>query len=93
MDMRLTLSGSMEAFREYHPSANIHRISPTPLLMTVAYNDVLTPTDLAIEAFSRAREPKELHILPGGHFEAYSGPNFEKNAGRQLEFLKKTLCA
>jgi hypothetical protein len=31
--------------------------------------------------------------LPGGHFDAYSGPNFEKNAGRQAEFLKKTLCA
>jgi fermentation-respiration switch protein FrsA (DUF1100 family) len=61
--------------------------------MTVAHNDVLTPTDLAIEAFSRAREPKELHILPGGHFDAYSGPSFEKNAGRQLAFLKKTLCA
>jgi hypothetical protein len=89
----LTLSGSVEAFREYYPSAHIHRISPTPLLMTVANNDVLTPTDLAIEAFSRAREPKELQILPGGHFEAYSGRNFEQNAGRQLEFLKKTLCA
>ena len=83
----------IEAFRGYNPAANIDRISPTPLLMTVAFNDVLTPTDLAIEAFSRAREPKELHILPGGHFDAYSGPGFEKNAGRQLEFLKKTLCA
>jgi len=84
---------SIEAFRGYNPAANIHRISPTPLLMTVGINDCLTPTDLAIEAFSRAREPKELHILPGGHFEAYSGANFELNAGRQVQFLKKTLCA
>lgn len=71
----------------------IHRISPTPLLMTVAENDTLTPTDIALEAFSRAREPKELHILPGGHFDGYTGFNFERNAGRQAEFLKRTLCS
>jgi hypothetical protein len=35
--------------------------------MTVAENDVLAPTDLALKAFSRALEPKELHILPGAH--------------------------
>lgn len=82
----------MEALREYNPSAHIHHISPTPLLMTVAENDVLTPTDLALEAYSRALEPKQLHIIPGGHFGAYAGPNFEKNVGVQTEFLRKTLC-
>lgn len=83
---------SIEEFRAYEPSAHIHHISPTPLLMTVAENDTLAPTDLALAAYGRALEPKELHILPGGHFGGYSGPNFEKNAGRQVEFLKKTLC-
>lgn len=81
----------MEAARAYDPSAWIHRISPTPLLMMVAQNDILTPTDLALEAYERARQPKELHILPGGHFDLYSGPNFEPNAGKQVEFLKKHL--
>ena len=61
--------------------------------MSVAVNDVLTPTDLALKAYERALEPKELHILKGGHFDGYSGPLFETNAGRQVEFLKKTLCA
>lgn len=61
--------------------------------MTVAANDVLTPTDLALEAYSRAREPKRLSILPGGHFEGYSGPNFEKSAGTQVEFLREYLCS
>lgn len=83
---------SMEALREYNPSSHIHHITPTPLLMTVADGDVLTPTDLAMEAYSRALEPKELHILPGGHFDGYSGPNFEKNAGHQAAFLEKWLC-
>ncbi|KAH0172684.1 Esterase/lipase, partial [Aureobasidium melanogenum] len=84
---------SIEAFREYLPSTHIQHISPTPLLMTVADNDVLTPTDLALEAYSRALEPKRLHLLPGGHFEAYSGPNFEKNAKVQTEFLQTYLCS
>jgi len=61
--------------------------------MTVAENDVLTPTDLALEAYSRALEPKQLQLLPGGHFDAYSGPNFEKNSGVQVEFLRKNLCS
>ncbi|KAF4556986.1 Prolyl oligopeptidase-like protein [Elsinoe fawcettii] len=82
---------SIEAFREYNPSAHVHNISPTPLLMTVAENDVLTPTHLALEAFSRAREPKQLQLLPGGHFDGYSGFYFERNAAVQVEFLRKWL--
>ena len=31
----------------------------------------LTVSDLAIAALDRAREPKRLAILPGGHFDAY----------------------
>ena len=61
--------------------------------MTVAQNDDLTPADLALKVYGRALEPKELHILKSGHFDAYSGPFFETNAGRQVEFLKKTLCS
>ncbi|KAK4951609.1 hypothetical protein LTR10_010586 [Elasticomyces elasticus] len=84
---------SIELLRANDPAHGIHRISPTPLLMTVAQDDVLTPPDLALEAFSRAREPKQLHIIPGGHFDGYAGFNFERNAGRQTEFLKQTLCS
>jgi hypothetical protein len=55
--------------------------------------DVLTPTDIALEAFSRAREPKRLHLLPGGHFDGYAGPNFEKNSKVQADFLREHLCS
>lgn len=81
----------LEEFRAYNPSAHIHHISPTPLLMTVAEKDVVTPADLALEAFSRAHEPKQLHILPGGHFGGYSGSNFDKNVAVQTEFLRRHL--
>jgi pimeloyl-ACP methyl ester carboxylesterase len=84
---------SIEHLRSYDPSAMIHRISPTPLLLTVAENDVLTPTDLALEAYAKAWEPKQLSILPGGHFDAYAGANFEKSTKVQVEFLRRYLCS
>jgi uncharacterized protein len=36
-----------------------------------AIGDDLTPTDFALEAYQRAREPKRLELLPVGHFDAY----------------------
>lgn len=62
---------TVEMFTEYEPVAYIPYISPTPLLLLPAQNDVLTPTHLAIAAYEKAREPKKLQILPGGHFDAY----------------------
>lgn len=79
----------MEEFRAYNPWVHIHRISPTPLLMTIAENDTLMPTDLALIAYSKALEPKELQLLSGGHFGGY-GTHFENVVKRQVEFLKKT---
>ncbi|KAF4442845.1 Esterase lipase [Fusarium albosuccineum] len=83
---------SIEALRAYKPVAHIQHISPTPLLMTVMSNDVVAPTDLALETYSQALEPKQLQILPGGHFEAYSGPIFEKNVKVQCQFLQEHLA-
>lgn len=83
----------MEAFRAHAASAYIHHIAPTPLLMVIADKDELTPTDIAIEAYSRAREPKEIYIFAGGHYAGYSGEPFEKNTARQIEFWKKYLLA
>lgn len=59
-------------FGEYVPADFIARISPTPLLLVVALDDRLTPTDLAIAAYERAREPKQIALLPGGHFDIYT---------------------
>jgi fermentation-respiration switch protein FrsA (DUF1100 family) len=62
---------SVEMLMEYEPSAYLERISPTPLLMVVAALDHLTPSDLALEAYQQAREPKKLVLLPDAHFDAY----------------------
>ncbi len=37
----------------------------------MAVGDHLVPSELAIAAYDKAHEPKELVILPGGHFDAY----------------------
>ena len=37
----------------------------------MAAGDHLTPTDLALEAYKRALEPKRLVLFAGGHFDAY----------------------
>ena len=56
---------SVEMFLEYEPGTYLPCISPTPLLLVVAAGDHLTVSDLAIDAYERAREPKRLEILPG----------------------------
>jgi fermentation-respiration switch protein FrsA (DUF1100 family) len=82
---------SLELALEYNPAANIHLISPTPFMMIVSENDTLTPTDLGIEAFGRAREPKQLVIIPGGHFDAYTGAGFESASTPALSWFKQHL--
>ncbi|KAK6066820.1 hypothetical protein SCUP515_10497 [Seiridium cupressi] len=75
---------------EWKNEVTVKLIEPTPLLMPVAENDVLTPTTIALESYSRALEPKQIHILPeAGHLDGYSGPLFERNSQLQLEFLRK----
>ena len=62
---------SVEMFTEYEPASYLPYISPTPLLMLVAFGDHLVSSELATAAFEHAREPKRLIVLPGGHFDAY----------------------
>jgi uncharacterized protein len=82
---------SMEKFLEYNPAANIHRISPTPLLMIVAGNDTVTPTDLAIAAYERALEPKSLVITSGVHFDAYTEPGLSETAIPAVDWFERYL--
>ena len=81
---------SVEMLMEYEPGAYVERISPTPLLMVVAAGDHLTPTDLALEAYQRAREPKRLALLAGGHFEAYT-KDLDAASGAARDFFLEHL--
>lgn len=75
---KITLQ-SMERYLEYNPAGLIEFISPTPLLMIVAMDDKITPPDMAIEAFeTRAKQPKQMVKLRGGHFDVYNGETFSE---------------
>jgi uncharacterized protein len=82
---------SVEMFSEYEPIAYLPYISPTPLLMQPAIGDHLTPCDLAVAAYEKAREPKRLNILPGGHFDAYV-KGFEDSSGPARDWFVQHLA-
>jgi fermentation-respiration switch protein FrsA (DUF1100 family) len=62
---------SLEAARAYEPGNWIDRIGPKPLLMILASRDTTTPVDQQLDAYNRAREPKQLLLVEGGHYSAY----------------------
>ena len=84
---------SLEWVTEYEPGSYISRIAPTPLLMIIARDDVVAPFELALDAYEDAREPKTLKIVPGGHFDAYSGPCFDECASAARDHFVKHLGA
>jgi uncharacterized protein len=82
---------SVEMFTEYEPGVYLPWISPTPLLLVVAAGDHLVPSELAIAAFETARQPKELVILPDGHFDAYV-KGFEAASGYARDWFTRHLA-
>ena len=82
---------SLDTHVTYAPTATIDRISPTPLLMIVASDDVITPTAAAKRAFERAKEPKQLVTVPGRHFDAYHGPKHDAFAKPAADWFKRWL--
>ncbi len=62
---------SLDALLELDCFGFMERISPTPLLMIIATEDITTPTDLALKAYDMALEPKELVFVPGNHYGSY----------------------
>ena len=81
---------SIERLLEYSPLRWIDRIAPTPLLLIAAEHDFI-PLDLTREAFARAGEPKELVVLPVGHFAPYEPPHFATAAGLAVQWFRKHL--
>jgi uncharacterized protein len=82
---------SVEMFTEYEPGSYLPYISPTPLLLLVATGDHLVPSGLAIAAFEAAHQPKELVIVPGGHFDAYT-KSFEVFSGHARDWFTRHLA-
>lgn len=83
---------SVEMFFEYEPGAYLPWISPTPLLMVVATGDDLVVSDITIDAYEQAREPKRLELLPGGHFDAYVA-GFDRSSAAARDWFTQHLMA
>ncbi|MEV0296945.1 alpha/beta hydrolase [Nocardia sp. NPDC050710] len=80
----VTLS-SVDKLQSYTPEAFLRRVSPTPLLMVVADEDTLTPTDITLTSYAEALEPKQLELVPGGHFAVYDEQFYQaSNAAREF---------
>lgn len=82
---------SLELCSGYEPGEFLKLIAPTPLLMLVAPNDRVTPGHWACEAYETAAHPKRLVLLPGGHFDAYTGQGFEISSNAAREFFLEHL--
>ncbi|MGF6507707.1 alpha/beta hydrolase [Paraburkholderia sp. 32] len=76
------------AARMYEPGIWVERISPTPLLMVIATHDGLTMTDLELQAYERALQPKRLKLVPGGHFDPYGASFGEASSAATEWFLE-----
>ena len=83
---------SVEMFTEYEPISYAKYVSPTPMMIVVALGDVLTVSDLALEAYEQALGPKRLVTLSGGHFDAYVN-DFEASSGPATEWFVEHLGA
>jgi pimeloyl-ACP methyl ester carboxylesterase len=82
---------SLELFQGYEPGEYLKRISPTPLLMIVAPLDRLAPGEWACEAYETASHPKQLVLLPGGHFDAYTGDGFTRSSAAARDWFVEHL--
>jgi uncharacterized protein len=79
-----------DLFATFDPFNFVHMLSPRPLLM-IAGGDADTRI-FSEDAIRRAREPKELFIVPGRtHVDMYD--RTDKHIGKLIEFFGEYLCA
>jgi len=62
-----------------------------PVLLQICEHDSFTPLSAAEEAERCLGEYAEVKLYPIGHFDIYSGEDFERSLSDQLEFFKKHL--
>jgi fermentation-respiration switch protein FrsA (DUF1100 family) len=75
----------------FDPGLAVAHVAPTPLLMIVADDDRVAPAAIALGAFARAGEPKELLVVPGHHFVPYGDAAFDQCRDATIAFLGRHL--
>jgi pimeloyl-ACP methyl ester carboxylesterase len=72
----------------YRPAKHARNVQ-CPVLIQICDHDSLAPISAGTE--KELKKHAELKHYPIGHFDIYTGDNFEKSVSDQLEFLKKHL--
>jgi uncharacterized protein len=67
----------------YVSSDFIECVSPTPLLMVIADHGQVALTDLELNAYEPALDPKCMVMIKGGHFAPYLG-QFKQASGAAM---------
>jgi fermentation-respiration switch protein FrsA (DUF1100 family) len=88
---RILLGRVPDGTPAFDPGVAAAHVAPTPLLMVVASDDTLAATDVALAAYERAGDPKQLDLVEGHHFVDYDGDAFEVASGVMREFLVRHL--
>lgn len=81
---------SLEYLIDFDVSGYAPYIGPTPLMMIVSNDDSSTPTDIALDFFHNAHEPKELMVIKADHYASYI-EDFPKTSAAARDFFVKNL--
>lgn len=76
----------------FQPLAMMELVSPTPVMVVVPENDLVSPTELQKTLIcDKLSEPKEIYIAEGkGHLAVLSSANSGKVLEPQVDFLRRT---
>jgi alpha-beta hydrolase superfamily lysophospholipase len=84
---------SADAIIEFNPEDLVDRLTPRPLLMMVAAEDMRVPAEVSLPTFHRAREPKTLVVLESAaHHDVYKCPLRDRVSATAVSWLKQYLC-
>lgn len=75
---------------KYRPVRHAHNVR-CPVLLQICDHDSITPKSAAEETERELGKYADVKHYPIGHFDIYTGDNFEKSVNDQLEFLNKHL--
>lgn len=87
---RVTLR-SIERYASYEPGLSMEGAASRPLLVIVAADDTITPTDLTLETARAVGPGIEVESVPGGHYNVYSTFR-EQLAARAARFFSENLA-
>ena len=87
---QVTVAGAFGTDPPFDPGVAVAQLR-CPVLFVVATHDHVAETHVAVAAYERAPEPKELLMLDGDHFALYSGESQVRAAGAAAAWFTRFL--